>query len=162
MNDTCRQVEERLQAYVDGDLPSREATSVYLHLQECPACAAAERELRALVALLDSLPRPEPPPDFDARVLAAVPLDRYREMAHLRRPRVAVWLEPETLPAWVRSRKVRLAGVLAAAAGAALAVTTNTGAAWWAVAGVVPELLMRLQALGRRLWAGEPHHDTHS
>ena len=162
MNDQCREVTRLLQDYVDGTLPSRQATAVSLHLQDCPACARRERELRALVAVLASLPRPEPPAGFDDRILAAVPLAHYREMADLRRPRVAVWLEPESLPGWLRSPRTRLAGIVLAAAGAALALGTGREPAWLALVGLVPELLVRLQSLGRRIHAGAPHRETSS
>ncbi len=158
----CRDVRARLQDYVDDQLPRRSAMAVYLHLQECDGCAAEERRLRRLIDALAALPQPEPPADFDARILASLPLEHYREMADLRRPRVAVLLEPEFLPAWLRAPLLRGAGIAAAAAGL-LVAALGGGAEWrWAVVGLVPELLVRLQALGRRFHVGEPQHHSSS
>jgi len=107
------------------------------------------------VALLEALPEREPPVDFDARVLAAVPYDSYRAMAGLRRARVPVFLERESLPAWLRSRVVRFGGATLAAAALAARVTglvpdTAVSVAVMA-AGLLPEIIVAAQGVARRL-----------
>lgn len=108
---------------------------------------------------LDALPSLEAPADFDASVLASVPYAAYRAMEPLRRERVPVFLEEQFLPAWLRSRATRVTG-LVAAAGAVGAWLAGAGAAGQpgeallpavALAGAVPELVVRLQGVGRRL-----------
>jgi Putative zinc-finger len=54
---TCAEVRQRLDDYVDGELPSGELHEVELHLAACPACSGEERAIRALLAHAAALPR---------------------------------------------------------------------------------------------------------
>jgi hypothetical protein len=54
-------VTDRLSALLDGDLPALEASSVRAHLERCPACAGAAREMAAMIDAARALERPEPP-----------------------------------------------------------------------------------------------------
>ncbi len=54
--------DERLSAFVDGDLPSVDLANVRRHLDECPACALRADELAALARAARTLDAPEPPP----------------------------------------------------------------------------------------------------
>jgi len=156
----CRQSQDRMQDYLDRTLPKGESLAVFMHVRECGECRTRLAALQTLCERLDDLPPLEAPADFDARVLAAVPYETYRAMASLRSPRVPVLLEHESLPAWVRSRSVRLVGLIAAAA--ALTAAANGfagGAAAWTVAGIgcAPELSVRLQELTRRVYVATVH-----
>ncbi len=156
----CRQTRDKMQDYLDQTLPKRESLAVFLHLRECEGCHQHLAALQALYERLDNLPPIEAPADFDARILAAVPYETYRAMAPLRSPRVPVLLEHESLPAWVRSRSVRLVGLIAAAAALAAATTGDVaGTATWTVAGLgcLPELSVRLQNLSRRIYVATVH-----
>jgi anti-sigma factor (TIGR02949 family) len=42
----CREVEEQLTPFVDGELPADRAETVRAHLAACPPCRAAERTER--------------------------------------------------------------------------------------------------------------------
>ncbi|MBK7701760.1 MAG: zf-HC2 domain-containing protein [bacterium] len=156
----CRLTREKMQDYLDQTLPKRESLAVFLHVRECGECHGHLAALQALFEGLDHMPPVAAPDDFDARVLAAVPYETYRAMAPLRSPRVPVLLEHDSLPAWVRSRSVRIVGLIAAAAAlAADATGVAAGAASWTVAvvGCLPELSVRLQSLSRRVYVATVH-----
>ncbi len=125
---------------------------LFLHVRKCEACRSELEELRALVGRLESLPPIPPPPGFDERILAAIPLDAYRAMEPLRRDRVPVFLEEGFLPAFVRSRLTRAGGAaLAVLLAAALTVgwLPDAAALLFPVT-LAPELLVRVQRLARR------------
>ncbi|HLA77247.1 MAG TPA: zf-HC2 domain-containing protein [Vicinamibacteria bacterium] len=58
----CPDVEERLSAYVDGDLGEAEFQDLELHLATCVACQSEERELRALLIEAPGLAQEVSPP----------------------------------------------------------------------------------------------------
>jgi anti-sigma factor RsiW len=149
---SCADCQQRLQDYVDGGLAKPESMRIFLHVRECEACTEELTRLEQLVALLEALPEREAPADFDARVLAAVPYDSYRAMAGLRRARVPVFLERDSLPAWVRSPATRIGGAVIAGLAVAGRVAGIVPDAAFIVAatGLVPELAVQLQALARR------------
>lgn len=154
---TCTDCRAHMQDYLDEALPRVEATRVFLHVRACEGCTAELEEARALFGLLDSLPAVEAPADFDAAVLQAVPYEAYKAMEPIRRERVPVLLEPESLPAPLRAGVTRGVGLVLAAAVVGFAAAgrlPGDAAAVLAVAGVLPEGLLRLQQLGRRIYAG--------
>lgn len=149
----CPGCRHELQDYLDGTLDKKRSLSVFLHLRECAACRLEHDALRSVFSRLDLMPELEAPADFDAAVLASVPYAAYRAMEPLRRERVPVFLADHFLPVWLRARATR-AGGLIAAAGAIGAWLAGPGQAWLlavAAVGVAPELLLRLQMVGRRL-----------
>jgi hypothetical protein len=153
---TCAECRERLPLYLEEGLQKTESLRVFLHARGCAACAAELAAQEALTELLRSLPQRRPPADFDAKILAAVPYGAYRAMAGLRRPRVPVLLETESLPAWLRSPAIRATGAIIAAGvvAARLAGLLPETALLAAAVGLLPEVVLRLQALGRRLVLG--------
>ena len=148
----CEDCRQGLQEYLDGTLEKPESLRFFLHLRECPGCHKEHDRLQGLFQMLESLPDHEVPSDFDGAVLASVPYAAYQAMEPLRRDRVPVYLEEAFLPRFVRSPLTRLAGFGAASVAAALALTGDgsTVLPVVIVAGLVPELLVRLQGLGRR------------
>ncbi len=156
---TCAECQQRLQDYLDGVLEKPESMRVFLHVRECEACAEELAGIEQLVAGLEALPERDVPADFDAKVLASVPYEQYRAMAGLRRNRVPVFLEEETLPVWVRARGVRATG--AAVAGLVLvgrvAGLLPDAALIAAVAGMVPETVVALRSIARRLVMAVAH-----
>lgn len=149
----CRHCREGLQEYLDGSLPKKQSLAFFLHLRECDACQAEHDRLQGLFQLLDALP-PQPVPEgFDEKVMAAIPLQAYRDMEPIRRARVPVFLEEDALPQFVRSPVTRVSGLIIAAAGAT-AVWGFSGPQMLVAlgaAGLIPEFLVRIQGLGR--WA---------
>ncbi len=59
---TCHELDERLDAWVDGELPAEAAVQVEAHLASCPLCQERERRLRQLLAHAAALPRSVAPP----------------------------------------------------------------------------------------------------
>lgn len=177
---TCR---DQMQEYLDGTLDKTAGLSVFLHMRDCADCQSEHDRLVGLFQLLDGLPDHEPPANFDEKILAGINHDGYKAMAGIRRERVPVFLEEESLPAFVRSGATR---------GAGLVVTMGAVAAQYflhapvvqsvqsvqsvqnvqivqialsalAVAGVVPELLVRVQRVARKMvLAQERAKDTGS
>lgn len=151
----CADCRDGLQEYLDGTLDKQMSLRYFLHLRDCQACSAYHVQWRGLFEMLDSLPAVEVPADFDAAILGSVPYAAYRAMEPLRRERVPVYLTEDFLPGFVRSRVTRWSGVVlsAVAAAASLAWPDLLWLPLAAVAGLVPELLVLLQGLGRRVVA---------
>jgi len=155
----CSECQVGLQEYLDGTLAKKQSLRIFLHLRDCKACEQSHLSLKNLFELLGDLPQHELPADFDDAILASVPYASYLAMEPLRRARVPVYLEEHFLPAVIRSQVTRLAGVgLSAVALGAMMVWD--GSPWLVAAspvaiivGVVPELLVRMQGLGRRVIA---------
>jgi hypothetical protein len=59
-------VDDRLSAYLDGELPALDREGVEVHLRTCGACAARLEEMAALDALARELPADAPPGYFDS------------------------------------------------------------------------------------------------
>ncbi len=151
----CDDCQHGLQEYLDGTLEKKQSLRFFLHLRDCAICHEQHELMQGMFELLDSLPSHKVPADFDDAILAAVPYAAYQEMEPLRRERVPVYLEEHFLPPFVRSRLTRWSGLGLTVTAVAAAVALD-GPAWWPVAagaGIVPELLVRLQGLGRRVVA---------
>jgi hypothetical protein len=58
----CRELEDRLDDWVDGTLSGPERSEVESHLAGCPGCREQERRLRQLLAHAAALPRSVSPP----------------------------------------------------------------------------------------------------
>ncbi|MBU8870855.1 MAG: zf-HC2 domain-containing protein [Gemmatimonadales bacterium] len=149
----CHECSEGLQDYLDGTLDKQQSLRIFLHLRECPGCQAEHDRLHGLFEMLETMPDHPLPEGFDEAILASVPYDSYRQMEPIRRERVAVFLEEEFLPAWVRSPVTRLTGVGVAAVSVASIMFLDGAGLLFAVAaiGVAPQVVVSLQGMGRRL-----------
>ena len=147
----CTDVRDLLQEYLDGTLAKSDSVAVFLHLRGCDGCQAEHERLQAVFSMLDDLPQLPVPDEFDARILETIPLAAYREMEPLRRERVPVFLEESYLPAWVRDARIRLAGlsVTLVAVAAVTVADLPQPLLLAAVAGAVPEILVRCQGWAR-------------
>ncbi len=146
---TCR---DSLQEYLDGTLEKKTSLQLFLHLRDCEECREQHDQLQSMFQLLDNLPDHQVPTNFDEKVLASVNLQGYRAMESIRRERVPVYLEEAFLPAVIRSRVTRYGGIGVSVL-AMVAQLTLGGAPYLPVVaaiGLVPELLVRLQGIGRR------------
>jgi len=94
---------DRIQVFLDGDLPAGEALAFRAHLAACPHCAAELDAFRRLIATLEGEPLEVPRPELTGRILAHV------------------------LPSQVRRRRLAALG-LGYAAGLAV---TGAGVALW-------------------------------
>ncbi len=107
----CREVHERLNAYLDGELPAEADALVREHVAACAQCASELAELERLNLAVGSLAGMSVPTGFARRV---------REAGELAPVRTGVWslsefMTPGRTPA-------RIAAVAMAAVGLALGV----------------------------------------
>ena len=70
---------ERLSAFLDGDLPAPELSSVRHHVEACPACARRLDELGAVARVIRALDAPEPPPTLWPAIEGALARQRSSE-----------------------------------------------------------------------------------
>ncbi len=68
----CRDIEQRLPAYLEGDLPADDKKIVADHLVSCPGCSRALEELKKTQEILKNLDEVEPPPFFEQRIMARI------------------------------------------------------------------------------------------
>lgn len=69
---TCRNVRNKLSAYIDGELTGTEMLAIRSHLTHCPECEREERSQRAFKRLLGAMPCIEPPSGLEERLLSAI------------------------------------------------------------------------------------------
>jgi anti-sigma factor RsiW len=67
----CIEIKKQLDAWVDGELPIREAEEIIQHLKGCPACRLEAEGLQCLAKALDNLPPLAAPADLCRRTMAA-------------------------------------------------------------------------------------------
>jgi len=67
----CKDVKERLSAWLDGELDDAAAAAVAGHVEACPSCREDARRLEAAWALLDRVAVPEPPKGLEERIVGA-------------------------------------------------------------------------------------------
>lgn len=60
----CKTVLERINAYLDGELPGNVMQSVEQHISQCRGCKEELQSIRALNAMLDRAPEMVVPRDF--------------------------------------------------------------------------------------------------
>ena len=69
----CQEAQKLLHAYVDGELDLVTSLEVERHVQECPACAAAQARLQSVrAALRGGALVFTPPPDLESRIRTTV------------------------------------------------------------------------------------------
>lgn len=102
-------------AYADGSLEDRDALRLRLAAESSAELREAIREASAFHAALAAMPAQAPGPDFDARVMATIPLERYASAP--RRRTVSITLG-QLAPSFVQRWVVRLGKGLSALAAA--------------------------------------------
>lgn len=60
----CKEIRERLSAFIDNELPPQESVLIEKHLHECPACVKEVSSLRHVMDLLDGIPDESPSRSF--------------------------------------------------------------------------------------------------
>jgi hypothetical protein len=68
----CRDIEQRLPSYLEGDLPADDKKIVADHLASCPGCSRALEGLKKTQEILRNLDEVEPPPFFEQRIVARI------------------------------------------------------------------------------------------
>lgn len=91
MNDTDNlpndEMQERLNAYLDGELNAEESRAVEARLSKDPAWAAELQRLERAWNLLDQLPRSEVAHDFTQSTVEMIALDAADQLAEVIRPK---------------------------------------------------------------------------
>ena len=89
MNVNCKQVMENLNPHhLNSELIQQERAELRQHLLECSNCRTAYEEVLHTVAVLESLPEPDPPPDLVERIQTRI----VRE--HRKQSRLAFLVNP--------------------------------------------------------------------
>jgi anti-sigma factor RsiW len=68
----CKDREEQLSAYIDGELSADERADIEVHLKGCPQCSRALEELKETVAHLQGVEEVEPPAWLKQKIMANV------------------------------------------------------------------------------------------
>lgn len=92
---------ERLQAFLDGDLPEGERAAAEAHLDVCPRCAVELDVWRELMTDLDDLPALGPTGGFAERVMSAVHVPASTAAERPVTPTASVHVEPDALQAYL-------------------------------------------------------------
>jgi hypothetical protein len=100
---TCRDVEARITAYLDGDLDATTSSALRGHLRGCAACRVLAEDHSRIAGMLAGLPPADPPAAMWEGVMAKV---AEAEQADARRSRWAIFgarlwerLRPQLVPA---------------------------------------------------------------
>jgi len=72
----CKETEENLEAFLDGELPRQVRKEIGAHLKVCPRCRESWREAMELRKLLRSLPSERCPSAVEDKVWAEIPLGK--------------------------------------------------------------------------------------
>ena len=115
----CQEIRNRLDAYVDGELPAGEAEKVNRHLEACPACRHQAEVLRQIGSALDLLPPLTAPPRLYRKALGA-----YRK--GMAAPSLADWWRNLTIAMRSAVCGAALAGLLCGAVMATSIVTPTS------------------------------------
>ena len=78
----CKRAHRRLSAYLDGELPNREALRLEEHLTACPSCQAEADRLRQAWQVLSATEEIRPSPQFQAGVWNAIHAAETSPAAH--------------------------------------------------------------------------------
>jgi hypothetical protein len=68
----CKDIRERLSAYIEGVVTPEEKTSIGEHLTSCRPCSSALTDLRKTGKLLEGLEEVEPPPWLKQKIMAQI------------------------------------------------------------------------------------------
>jgi len=64
----CKEIDDLLSPYLDGELDSGTQQAVFRHLNECPDCHYEMTRIRKLIKMLSSLEEIDPPEDFSKKL----------------------------------------------------------------------------------------------
>jgi len=68
----CHRINILLPAYLDNEVTAEERKTIEEHLNSCPGCQKALNDLTKTVELTRNLPKLEPPPFFEQRIMARI------------------------------------------------------------------------------------------
>jgi hypothetical protein len=162
MENPCKAFVEKLQHYIDGDLPKKESMSLFLHVRDCKCCNDELEKMTTVFQALSSLPEVQAPKEFDEKILTSIPYESYKAMAEIRKTRVPVILEEEIIPQIVRAPLTRaICSVVAVLSAAGLISGWLDGSGvLLLIAGAMPEVLVRSQGFFRARFLDKAEHDA--
>jgi len=67
----CKQVEKRLNAWADNELPAHETAKIERHLKQCPACRSEAVGIQHIIGALEGLPAIQASSVLSKRILRA-------------------------------------------------------------------------------------------
>jgi len=76
----CKEIHEKLSAFIDNELPSEERSLIVEHLHQCSSCAQEETSLRKIVDLLDAMPDESPASAFASIAVRLAALWKFKEL----------------------------------------------------------------------------------
>lgn len=103
----CRSAESLYSAFIEDELSQEERRDLEAHLLGCRRCSVAVRELRATIALTQSLPAAEVSAHFEEDVLTRI------RSGEALRPSILEWLAGLLAPVRLKPALVASAGVCA-------------------------------------------------
>lgn len=81
----CRDIREKLSAYIDGEISSQEKARIDEHLKACRKCKGAFADLKKALHYVQNLEEIEPPPWLTGKVMALVRSEAEEKRGILRR-----------------------------------------------------------------------------
>ncbi len=96
-------VQNKLGAYLDGELSRRDQIEIEVHLETCPACREELEELRRLSLLMRTAPRPDftPALDFKAQLMLQLPRRDENQQANANVPALLLMAPALVLAGWI-------------------------------------------------------------
>src|SRR5689334_8249311 len=95
---TCAELEILLCDYVDGTLRGEQKEAAETHVSVCPSCAAAARDARMVLGLIERAAVVEPPPELLTRILFELPIAKQAHPSSAWARWKAKWVEPVLQP----------------------------------------------------------------
>jgi len=162
MDNTCKSFVEKLQQYVDKDLPNEESMSMFLHARDCTDCSAELEHLERICSSMNNLAEIQAPEDFDQKILSSIPYNSYKAMAGIRQPRIPVILDEEIIPEIVRSPLTRgiCSSIAVLSVAGLLSGWLDSTGVLILVAGAMPEFLVRIQSIFRKRFFQKAERDA--
>jgi len=76
----CKEIREKLSAFIDNELPPEERSLIVGHLHQCSSCAQEESSLRKIVDLMNAIPDENPAPAFASIAVRQAALWKFKEL----------------------------------------------------------------------------------
>jgi predicted anti-sigma-YlaC factor YlaD len=85
----CKQIDELMMKYLDGNISELELEQLYRHNQKCAACAEEFEILKDAIFEIEELPDIEPPAGLTANIMAAVANQKH---FHVNAKQIICWV----------------------------------------------------------------------
>ncbi len=137
----CKEVREKLSAYIEGIVPAPEKPLMEEHLRTCPGCKESLADLKSTIEYVQAIPEVEPPPWLTQKVMARVRAEAQTEAE----ARKGIWEKLfHRAPAWQTERALP---TISAKPGPALREKTSRKRIWDVLLYPIP-IKLPLEAAG--------------